>query len=116
MAAFILAHERAPEFTFVGAWSKMGLAMAAQYGFSRDDLERTFLVIVAERAYSHSSAAIEVLERMRPPLRWLAAIRYAPRWMRDPGYSEIAKRRYLWFGQRHDCIVAPPEQRDRFPN
>jgi hypothetical protein len=45
MVSFVLAHERAPELRFAGAWSDEGLALAARHGFSRPDLDETFLVL-----------------------------------------------------------------------
>ena len=115
LVAFVLANERAPEFKFVGAWSDSGLSLAARHGFSRDDLDKTFLVIIGAKAYSQSDAGVEILKRMRPPWSWLAALKFVPRFLRDPVYSAIATRRYRWFGRKVDCPVVPFDQRHRFP-
>ena len=114
MVRFVLAHETSPFFAFVGAWSPAGLQLAARYGFSRADLDETVLVVIDGVAYHHSDAAVEILRRMRQPWALLAAVRFLPRFLRDPAYSVVARRRYRWFGHKRGCFVPPPEQRARF--
>ncbi len=79
MVAFILAHERDQTFYFVGAWSKEGLALATKYNFTRSDLDRTFLVIGGGTALTQSDAGLAVLSHLRAPWRWLAVLRFCPR-------------------------------------
>lgn len=112
--SFLLAHEAAPFFGFVGAWSPAGLELAARYGFSRADLNETFLVIIDGVAYHHSDGAVEVVRRMRLPWKLLSGLRFIPRFIRDPAYSALARRRYRWFGHKRGCFVPPAEQRARF--
>ena len=112
--AFLLRHERDRSLQFVGAWSDEGLTLAQQHGFSRSDLNETFLVIVDGRALDKSSAGFEILRHLRAPWRWLNAFRVIPRPLRDPLYSFVARRRYRWFGQRKDCTMVPPNERHRF--
>jgi len=114
MVAFILAHESGPVLRFAGAWSPEGLALAARYGFSKADLSETFLVVTMGAALARSDAAIAVLKQLRAPWRWLAALRFIPRPLRDAAYRLIARRRYRLFGRRENCVVAPAEQRGRF--
>ena len=115
MVLFVLAHERAPELRFAGAWSDEGLALAARHGFSRPDLDETFLVLSGGRVLTRSDAGIEILRHLRPPWRWLAAALAAfPRPLRDAVYGFVARRRYRWFGRRADCAVVPPGERHRF--
>ena len=113
MVRFILAHERAPFFNFAGARSRAGLDLARCYGFSRSDLDRTFLVIVDGVVFQRSDAGVELLRRMRAPWSWLALIRIVPRTWRDPVYDALARRRMDWFG-RAACYVPPVEYRERF--
>lgn len=115
MVAFVLAHERAPELHFAGAWSDEGLALAARHGFSRPDLDETFLVLSRGLVLTRSDAGIEILRHLRLPWRWLAAILAAfPRSLRDAVYGVVARRRYRWFGRRTDCTVVPASERHRF--
>ena len=115
MVAFVLAHEAAPTLRFAGAWSAEGLAMAARHGFSRADLDETFLVIAGERVLTRSDAGLLVLRHLRAPWRWLAGpLHLVPRALRDAAYGFVAKRRYRWFGRKTNCTLVPPAQRHRF--
>ena len=112
--AFILGHEAHPVLRFAGAWSEEGLALAGRYGFTRADLNDTFLVITDGQALTRSNAALAVATHLRAPWRWLGLFRFVPRTVRDGAYSFIARRRYRWFGQHQDCTVVPPAERHRF--
>ena len=112
--AFILAHEADPVLRFAGAWSEEGLALAARHGFTRADLNDTFLVIIDGHALTRSDAALAVAAQLRAPWRWLGLVRLVPRTLLDALYSLIARRRYRWFGQRMNCTVVPPAERHRF--
>ena len=114
MVAFILAHEQAPILRFAGAWSSEGLALAAKYGFSRSDLDKTFLVVCSNKALTRSDAGIEIVRHFRAPWRWAAIAAAVPRPLRDAVYDLVARRRYRWFGKRQDCTVVPPAQKHRF--
>lgn len=115
MVAFVLAHERAPTFRFAGAWSDEGLALAARHGFSRDDLDRTFLVVDGERVLTRSQAALAIAGHLRAPWRWLGGgLALVPRLWRDAAYDAVARRRRRWFGTRRDCTIVPPGERHRF--
>ncbi len=114
MVAFVLAHERDQTFYFVGAWSKEGLALAAQYNFSRSDLDQTFLVISGGTALIRSDAGLAVLRHLRAPWRWLVVLRFCPKVLRDGLYDFVARHRYRWFGQRENCTFVPLSERHRF--
>ena len=114
MVAFVLAHERDHALRFAGAWSDEGSALAARHGFSRADLDKTFLVIVGDRALTRSDAGLEILRHLRAPWRWLAPGRLVPRAWRDAAYDAVARRRYRWFGRRENCTVVPLAERHRF--
>jgi predicted DCC family thiol-disulfide oxidoreductase YuxK len=115
MVGFVLAHEAAPVLRFAGAWSEPGLAMAARHGFTRADLEETFLVIAGDRVLARSDAGLLVLRHLRAPWAWLAPVlRLVPRGLRDAAYGYVARRRYRWFGRRTNCTLVPPAQRHRF--
>ena len=112
--AFVLRHERDRSLRFAGAWSETGLALAARHGFTRRDLNDTFLLITAGRALTRSDAGLAVARHLRAPWRWLGLLRLVPRPVRDLVYRAVARNRYRWFGQRQDCMMVPPAERDRF--
>ena len=114
MVSFILAHEQAPTLRFAGAWSDEGLALAARHGFTRADLNETFLLLNGSQVAVRSDAAIALLRHLRRPWRWLAALAVLPRPLRDAAYGVIARRRYRWFGHRTNCTLVPADHRHRF--
>jgi predicted DCC family thiol-disulfide oxidoreductase YuxK len=112
--SFILAHERAPTLRFAGAWSEPGLALAARHGVGREELARTFLVILGTRALTRSDAALEIAQHLRAPWSTLWLLRALQRQLRDAGYDLVARHRYRLFGRQASCIHVPPAQRHRF--
>ena len=114
MVSFVLAREQSPLLRFAGAWSEEGLGLAARHGFSRSDLDETFLVLRGEMVLTRSEAGIEILRHLRLPWRWLGVVALVPRQWRDAVYGFVARRRYRWFGKRTDCTVVPMGQRHRF--
>ncbi len=111
---FLLAHERDDRLHFMGAWSREGLALAAQYGFTAEDLNGTFLLIENGRALARSDAALKVARHLWAPWRWFRLLRMVPKPLRDRLYGLVARYRYRLFGRREDCARVPPEQRHRF--
>jgi DCC1-like thiol-disulfide oxidoreductase len=87
--AFLLRHERDRSLQFVGAWSDEGFTLAQQHGFSRSDLNETFLVIVDGRALDKSSAGFEIL---RHPST-LAVVQRLPRHSKTATGSALQFRR-----------------------
>ena len=114
MVRFVLAHERDRALRFAGAWSEEGSALAAHHGFTRDDLNATFLVVEGDRALTRSDAAFAILTHLRAPWRWLGPARAVPRPLRDGVYDLVARHRYRLFGRKRDCTVVPSAERHRF--
>lgn len=114
MVRFVLRHERDRALHFAGAWSDEGLALAARHGFSREDLNATFLVVADGRALTRSDAAFAILAHLSAPWRWLGPARIVPRRLRDGVYDLVARHRYRVFGRERDCTVVPPAERHRF--
>ena len=67
-------------------------------------LENMDSVIVKknEKIFSKSNAAFEVLKELRSPLRFI--FYFIPTFFADFIYDFIAKRRYVWFGKKEECI------------
>lgn len=114
MVAFVLKYEESRTLRFAGAWSAEGLKLAAQHGFSKSDLNETFLVVINDKALSRSDAGFEILSHLRLPWRFFVIGRFFPRILRDEIYTFVARRRYSWFGRRENCVVVPECERDRF--
>lgn len=66
------------------------------------------------RVSTRSTAVLRIARRMRAPWPLAAAFLIIPRPIRDWAYSQIARRRYRWFGKRDSCMMPTPELRARF--
>lgn len=114
LVAFILNHERDKALRFAGAWSDEGGVLAERHGFSRADLDETFLLIIGDKALARSDAALAIAGHLAAPWRGLVALRLVPRPLRDAVYGLVARHRYRWFGRRTACTRVPPDERHRF--
>ena len=101
---FILSRERMSSLRFVAAWSEEGIALAAQHGFSWDDLARTFFVITGMRVLTRSDAALEIAKHLRKLWSFLFLLRALPQRIHDVGYDLVARHRLQLFGRRKSCM------------
>lgn len=111
---FVLRHERDEAIHFATTQSAAGREIAERNGISVADLDLTFVLVEAGKAWARSDAALRVARHLRAPWNWLALLRVIPRPLRDTAYSAIARRRYRLFGRRDTCFLPDPSQRHRF--
>ena len=109
---FVIDHDPERRFRFLPIQSGAGRAMAAQYGIDPEAPE-TNAVVLGGLIHFKSDAALTVLGAL-PGTRALAALKAAPRLLRDPVYDLIAKNRYAIFGRTDACMVPSAEDRARF--
>ena len=110
---FILRHENDALFRFTTVQSATGTRIVRELGLNPDDVE-TFVVIADGRAYLRSDAAIRIARHLRGAWRWLGAVKFVPRPLRDWAYNVVARHRYRWFGRSDTCMVPTNEIRARF--
>lgn len=109
---FVLRLDRERRFRFLAIQSERGRALAVRHGINPDAPE-TNAVVIGGRIFFKSDAALIVLGRL-PATAPLAALRIAPRRLRDPVYDLIARNRYRIFGRSDRCMVPEPADRARF--
>jgi len=66
------------------------------------------------RIYSHSSAVLQIIKHLKGWVQLFLIFWIIPRPIRDLIYNFIANHRYRWFGRSSECILPPPELKDRF--
>lgn len=110
---FIIRHDPRAVFRFAAYQSSAGKALALRHGIDPEVLE-TFALVVGDRAFLRSEAALETAIRLGGPWRLLAVFKLVPRIVRDAFYKFIARNRYRWFGQRESCMIPTPALRQRF--
>ena len=106
-ARFVIERDPKASFRFVAVQEPFGRELAERLGIDVTFPE-TNAVILNDRAFFKSDAAIEVLSRL-PGWSWVRLGRLAPRGLRDAIYDLIARNRYRWFGQAEACLVPTPE-------
>ena len=84
-----------------------------ELGFDPDDA-KTFVLIADGKVYSRSDAAIRISRYFGGAWKFLGAIRFVPRPIRDWAYDIVARNRYRWFGRFDTCMVPTPALKARF--
>ena len=110
---FTLRHERNPEINFVSIQSAKGRKLALRNGIDPANPE-SFLFILDGRALIKSDAIVALARHLKYPARLIAAIRFIPKFIRDPCYDWLARNRYRIFGRRDNCVIPRNETRHRF--
>lgn len=112
---WILKHERQHKLRFAALQSSLGDTLRQQARV--DDTVDSLLWIERSQeggaqAALWSGAVIEVLDYVGGPWRWLSALRFVPRFLRDAGYRWFARHRTQFAPT--SCLLPPPETRARF--
>lgn len=111
--SWIIAHDPGAHFLFAPLQSPAGETLQRRHGLDPAELH-TLMLIDGRRVYRKSGAVLRILRRLRRPWPLLFGLIAVPAFIRDLAYGWSARRRYGWFGRRDECIVPPPEVRDRF--
>ena len=114
---FILRHDTARRFHFAALQSDVARQMLARHGRDAGDLDTMYVLLDAgtpsERLLARSDGVLAVLHDLGWR-RWAAAASRLPRPLRDRLYGFIIRNRYRWFGRYDQCVVPPPDVRERF--
>ncbi len=106
-ARFVIERDPEARFRFVAVQEPYGGELAERLGIDLAFPE-TNAVILGDRAFFKSDAAIEVLSRL-PGWSWVRLGRLAPRRVRNAVYDLIPRNRYRWFGRTDECLLPTPE-------
>jgi len=102
----ILKHDRAGRFRLAPTQSALGRALLIHYGVDPDD-PSTMLLIQDGVAWGRSDGVLGIAAQLPPHYGLAVAARIVPRFVRDPLYDFIARRRRRFPG-RTWCAM-PPE-------
>ena len=81
---------------------------------TRGDQLETMILVVGERIYRKSTAALLTARRLDGLWPLLAVLLAVPRPIRDMAYDWIGRRRYRLFGKRDACWTPDGDVADRF--
>ncbi|WP_426492787.1 thiol-disulfide oxidoreductase DCC family protein [Hymenobacter sp. 102] len=112
---FVIRHDAAGRFRFAALQSEAGQALLRQHRLPTPTEPDSVVLVMGDRAYMHSAAALRILRGLTGGWRWLAGLGLlVPRRLRDAVYRLIARHRYQWFGRQEACWMPTPELRARF--
>ena len=110
---FIIANEAGEHVRFASLQSPSGRTLAAAHGVTPGSLD-SMLLVANGSLFRKSTAALKIARLLRFPW-WLAYwLILVPRFVRDPIYDFIGRRRYRWFGMRPECVISHPGAEHRF--
>lgn len=112
-ARFVIRRDRRHVFRFTTAQSPLGQGLYRHFGLSPVAFE-TNLVLAEGRLHVKLGAFAAVIRGLGWPWRALGVIGLLPRRPGDWLYERIARNRYRLFGRTEDCMLPPPDWRDRF--
>ena len=108
---FIIKRDKKKQFRFAPL---QGETAAKHFGSKPGSMPDTVILLENDVFYDRSSAALRSARKLNGGWKLFYALIALPRFIRDPVYNLVAKRRYKWFGKKDSCMVPSAELRDRF--
>ena len=65
----------------------------------------SFILILNNKAYQRSTAALLVIRKLNSPLKLFYGFIIVPPFIRNALYNLVARNRYEWFGKRDTCML-----------
>lgn len=109
---FIIKRDPKVIFKFSSLQSEVGQHI--QSNFHTPKNIDSLLLIVQNKVYDKSSAALHICKYLTGLWKLLYILVLIPKPIRDTVYDFIAKNRYRWFGKKSECRIPTPEERNRF--
>ncbi len=109
---FIIKRDQAGYFQFASLQSDIGQNLLAQFNISKTI--DSVILIEHKQVFFESTAALKIckkLDRLWPCLYLFILV---PPFIRNALYRLFAKYRYRLFGQKSECLLPTPSQRQRF--
>lgn len=110
---FIIKRDKRKEFYFASLQGKSARELLAKYHLPADHLH-SFVFIKDGKAYTRSSASLQVANTLGGAWKLLYVFMIVPKFIRDSIYNWIARNRYKWFGKKEECIIPTPALKSRF--
>lgn len=110
---FLIDRDTCGRLKFASLQSPFGQAWLTRSGKPLDHYD-TFILVDGGKSYEKSTGALRTLGKLGFPWSIGLILLVIPRFLRDPIYGVIARRRYAWFGRSERCRMPTPELRARF--
>ncbi len=109
----VLRFDKKQRFKFCSLQSEQGRKLIGDQ-ISLETLPQTVVLIENDKLYTHSTAALRVVQQLAFPVSMLVVFKIIPVKVRDVVYNWIARNRYKWFGKQQSCRIPEPEIMHRF--
>lgn len=113
VVGFLIPRDPDGRLRFAPLQSEAGQTLLVRHDIPTDELD-TLVLVEGGRAYTKSTAAIRIAERLGWPYRAARIARILPVCVRDRLYDVVADNRYDWFGRKDRCMVPDEDVSDRF--
>jgi predicted DCC family thiol-disulfide oxidoreductase YuxK len=110
---FVIKRDKNARLKFASLQSEAGQKLLQEFHLPADEFE-SFVFIDGDKAYTKSTAALQVAKNLGSFWKTFYAFIIIPKPIRDFAYSLIAKNRYKMFGKRESCMIPTPELKSRF--
>lgn len=111
---FIIQRTPDADVQFCAMQTETGQKLLASLNLPTDNYE-SVAVITKDETLLKSDAIVELGQRMTVPWPWMANLLGAlPKPLRDWLYDRVARNRYGIMGRKTECMIPPPEIRERF--
>lgn len=110
---FIIKRDCKNHFRFAALQSDIGALYLKKHRIDPTEID-SIVLIRGERAFTKSSAALRIAQKMSGlwPLLYVFVI--VPKFISNAVYDYIASSRYKWFGKQESCMIPTDELRDKF--
>lgn len=111
---FIVRRDKNRQFRFASLQSAAAQKILSKHWYEFDELS-SVLLITDDKVCRKSRAALKIVKRLDGawPLLYYAFF-WVPKFIADPIYDFIGKRRYQWFGMKDECWIPSDDLRQRF--
>lgn len=110
---FIIERDKENYFKFAPLQSETGQRLLDEHGINKAETDSVIL-IDNEHVYTHSTAALNIAQKLDGAWSLFYAFIIIPKPVRDFFYKLFAKYRYKLFGKQDACMMPTPEIRQRF--
>lgn len=110
---FVIKRDKKNLFRFAVLQSEKAKELTSRLNIDISNFD-TFFLIVGEKFYIKSTAALMVCKNLHDPIKILYPFIILPKIFRDLFYDIIAKNRYKLFGKRDICRTPTEAEKVKF--
>lgn len=110
---FIIKRDAKNQFLFASLQSDAAKGLLLQYN-ETNSLPESIILLKHGQVYGRSTAVLKILRELNGFWSILYFFIIIPKFLRDPVYNLIAKKRYRWFGKKEECMVPSTALKSKF--